>query len=232
MKEKIQFIRLFKDQPPEVCDYAESHAIIQNYQKDEIVLWQQDDCENVYFILNGYVEIFQLSYTGREQIINRLTRGDCFNLESACCKDALHPANARVLVDSQLLLLCKTDFLQMARMYPTFCLAVTNLLAERLCQMMRLVESLSLYSVDQRLAKFLIDQADSAEISMKWTQTDMARMIGTVREVVGRALRKFEKQGMIRIDRNRILLLNRRRLENWIGGKEETFVTDKKRRNH
>ena len=88
--------------------------------------------------------------------------------------------------------------------------------------MAKLVETLSLYSVRQRLARFLIEQADTEKIdgSMRWTQTDMANRLGTVRDVLGRTLRKMEDEGLVRIVREKILLIDRQRLESVAEGNE------------
>ena len=85
-----------------------------------------------------------------------------------------------------------------------------------------LIETLSLYSVRQRVAKFLIDEADAIEKenAVRWTQTDMAKRLGTVRDVLGRTLRKFADEGLVRFERERIILLDRQGLEKAATGEE------------
>ena len=76
-----------------------------------------------------------------------------------------------------------------------------------------LAASLSLYSVRARLAQFLMELAALPETAGGWTQDEIAAHIGTVRDVVGRLLRDFESQGLIRRERQRITLLDRSGLE-------------------
>jgi CRP/FNR family transcriptional regulator len=85
-----------------------------------------------------------------------------------------------------------------------------------------LAERLALFPVRQRLAAFLINQADAVgeDAAQHWTQDDIARRLGTVRDVVGRALRKFEQEGLIRFRRERIQLLDREKLQSLADGRE------------
>jgi CRP/FNR family transcriptional regulator len=72
--------------------------------------------------------------------------------------------------------------------------------------MVELASDLSLRTVPQRLAKLLLDQA---HVAAPMTQHEMAARLGTVREVVGRALRTLTDEGLIRIESNRIVIKNR-----------------------
>ena len=85
--------------------------------------------------------------------------------------------------------------------------------SQRLKQLTNKVEDLGLYSVRARLVRFLLEQADQKEIPVRWTQDEIARQIGTVRDVVGRSLRTLEQEGLIQIRRQCIRLLDRLRLE-------------------
>ncbi len=172
-------------------------------------------CEFVYFILRGDVEIYRLSPAGREHIIDRLEQGSCFNLVPIFLENASNQANVRALTVCDLLAVGKSDFRRLLKDYPDFMMAVTRFFAERLALMVDQIEILSLYSVRQRVAKFLIEQADAINngTSIRWTQTDMAKRLGTVRDVIGRTLRKFADEGLVRFEREKIILLDRPGLE-------------------
>ncbi|MCJ7520239.1 MAG: Crp/Fnr family transcriptional regulator [Anaerolineaceae bacterium] len=222
MPTDIQTIHLLRSQSQEVLTRICQCAIAKRFQAYEAISWQSDPCEYVYFILKGEVEIYRLSPAGREQILDRLGQGGCFNLVSALLDNALNQSNARALTACEILVLGKSDFNQMLKQFPGFALATTHFFAERLARMTDLIETLSLYSVRQRVAKFLINQADSQEKinSIRWTQTDMAKRLGTVRDVIGRTLRKFADEGLVRFEREKIMLLDRQGLEKAATGEE------------
>ena len=69
-----------------------------------------------------------------------------------------------------------------------------------------------MYSVCAR-RRFLLEQADRHGHSQRWTQDEIARHIGTVRDVVGRCLRSLESEGLVELQRQHIRLLNRSALQ-------------------
>jgi CRP-like cAMP-binding protein len=78
-----------------------------------------------------------------------------------------------------------------------------------------LVDRLALHTVQGRLARLLLDQADataSGEPLPPLTQSDMAARLGTVREMVARTLKGFEVQGLIRLDHGAITVLDKQGL--------------------
>jgi CRP/FNR family cyclic AMP-dependent transcriptional regulator len=222
MPTDLKIIRLLRGQNQEILTRISQWGVVKHFQKDEAISWQADPCEFVYFILQGEVEIYRLSPAGREQILDRLVQGGCFNLVPVLLENASNQANARALTACELLALGRSDFNRMFVQFPQFTLAVTHFFAERLARMTDLIETLSLYSVRQRVAKFLMDQADSIEKGsfVRLTQTDMAKRLGTVRDVLGRSLRKFEEDGLVRFEREKIILLDRNGLEKAAMGQE------------
>jgi CRP/FNR family transcriptional regulator len=218
----IKTIRLLRSQNLEVLNRIQESAVVKHFKANEAISWQADACEFVYFILKGEVEIYRLSPAGREQILDRLGQGSCFNLVPVFMENASNQANARALSTCQLLALGTSEFTRILKEYPDFALTVMRFLAGRLARMTDLIETLSLYSVRQRVAKFLIDEADALEKenTIRWTQTDMAKRLGTVRDVLGRTLRKFADEGLVRFEREKIMLLDRQGLEKAAMGEE------------
>jgi CRP/FNR family transcriptional regulator len=192
------------------------------YLGGEAIIWQGDPCESVYCVLSGEVEIYRISPNGREQILDRMSVGQWFNLVPALITNANNQANVRTLTDSRLLTISRSNFKNLLVEIPAFGLAVTRYFAQRLTHMTSMIETLSLYSVRQRLAQFLIAQADTDEGggTVRWTQTDIANRLGTVRDVIGRALRRMADEGTLRIEREKILLIDREKLTRAAEGDE------------
>jgi CRP/FNR family transcriptional regulator len=91
---------------------------------------------------------------------------------------------------------------------------VIRALAGRLLHTISMIEDLSLRSVTARLAKLLLAQlADSEQTVIsrhRWaTQAEIAARLGTVPDVVNRAMRDLAGEGFIQVDRRQILILDR-----------------------
>ncbi len=215
MRTNLHNIRLFTTLPADVLRVLKDHLVQTKYSKGAMILWAQDECKAVYFVYSGLVEIFHLSLSGREQTVEHIKPGESFNLVPVFMAEALNQANARAAIDTSVLSITKHKFMELLEEYPALSKTVAEYFAMRLTYMVGMVESLALHSVRQRMAAFLIKQADLAEKknTPRWTQEEIARQLGTVRDVVGRTLRKMEDDGLIRFQRQQIQLLDRSALE-------------------
>jgi len=173
----LRAIPLFADQSDELLGKIQRLARRKRFEKGEAVTWQGDPCRAAYFILEGKVEIFKIAPGGREQIISRLAAGEGFNIVPACLAEASNPANTRAIKDTELLVLGKEDFISLLKSDAAFSFRVLQYVSGRLQFMTEMVETLSLYSVRQRLAKFLVEQAD--------TQTGLDVDTGGYRQAAG-----------------------------------------------
>ncbi len=182
-----------------------------SFSKGSAILWEKDLCRYIYFLISGEVEVYLLAPNGREQVLERMGAGEAFNLVPAFKHTLNNHANVRAATLVELFEMNKDDFTDLLERLPEFSLAVADYMARRLAKMVNLVEDLSLLSVRQRIASFLIKQADTP--SDRWTQDEIARRLGTVRDMVGRVLRQFEDEGFIRFEHHQILLVDRETMQ-------------------
>jgi CRP-like cAMP-binding protein len=189
-----------------------SHALIERtLDKDEIVFVEGEPCLGLYLVREGCVKIYKLSSEGREQILSYVRPGGSFN-EVAVFDGGPNPANAIATEPTKVWILSRQATLETIERYPRVALAVIHNLGARLRHLVTLVEDLSLRQVSARLAKLLLETATS-EAPQPLTQQEMAARLGTVREVIGRSLRQLEARGLIRVERGKIVILDRDGLE-------------------
>ena len=179
----------------------------------EIILHEGDEAQSAYFVLSGKVEVFRLALSGREQVLALLSAGQGFNTAPFFLEEKHNPASVRALEQTTVMAIPAMQFLSLLNELPDFNRIVIRDYSQRLKQLTNKVEDLGLYPVRARLVRFLLEQADQKEIPVRWTQDEIARQIGTVRDVVGRSLRTLEQEGLIQIQRQRIRLLDRQGLE-------------------
>lgn len=179
----------------------------------EIVLLQGEPCEAAYLIAEGQVRVSRLSPGGREQVLARLGPGQTFNTVAPFVHHGRNHATVQAVSDAVLLAVPRDDFLRLVSDCPELSAALLSDFATRLDHLTNLVEDLALRTVRGRLARFLLEQAVEGEVSRRWTLDEMASHLGTVRDMIGRTLRSFAEADLIRLDRQRIELVNRRALE-------------------
>ncbi len=193
------------------------------YEAGEAVVLEGEPCKGLYVVVSGRVKVYKVNADGKEQVIKLLGAGRTCN-DVPVFDDGVNPASVETLEASHLALVPKARMRTLVEQHPRMATAVIRLLAGRLRALTLLVEDLSLRGVAARVAKLLLDctrgQSTLAEggiCCQHLTQQQIATMTGSVREVVQRALKALEKEGAIRMERARIVVLDAKTLERWSG---------------
>jgi len=185
--------------------------IHRRYVPGTLILSQGEAAGAVYFVARGQVRISRFSSEGREQALMDVLPGGVFNAVAAVDAGPA-PSNAAARTHVELYVLPREDFLFALRTYPSIAEAVLRDFAGRLRRLTGLVEDLSLRTVAGRLARLLLEMSSEPGPARRFTHQELAVRIGTVREVVSRTMRGFEQDGLIKMDRHRIIILDRERL--------------------
>lgn len=176
--------------------------------KGEVLLLEGEPSPGLYLVKSGQVRIFKSSPEGREQVLLIARPGDTFN-DAPVFDGGPNPASASALEPSTVYLIPRETLLSLVASCPA-ALAIIKLLATRLRHLTTVVENLSFRSVVSRLASMLLDLAvveGGAAPVPRLTQDEMAARVGSVRDVIGRALRTLEKSGAIKLEGRRIIVV-------------------------
>jgi CRP-like cAMP-binding protein len=185
-------------------------AIWRSYAAGAIVFLEGELALGFYYVHSGWLKEVKSSPDGREQILQLLGAGDVFSFMGIFV-DRPNPATVIALDPAEVWLLQRADFYAALGDSPELALRVAEALADQVDTLVRLVSDLSLRSLEARLAQRLLDQAEvNIVVRQRWaTQAEMAAQLGTVPDVLGRALRKLEEEWLIRVERHQITILDR-----------------------
>jgi len=216
MKTTVQALRhipLFAGLSGETMARVADAAIRHTYAPGETIIFEGDPCQAAYFIAEGQVRVYRLSPSGREQVLARLRPGQAFNTVPPFKPQGVNHATVEALTPVTLYTIACKDFHRLVLECPELALVILQDFADRLDHLTNLVEDLSLRTVRGRLARFLLEQAEAGAVIQRWTQEEIAAHLGTVRDMVGRTLRAFTDAGLVQMERQRIMLLDREGLE-------------------
>ncbi len=184
-----------------------------SFGKGEILFLEGAPCQGLYAVESGQIRIFKSSPEGREQVLLIAKPGDTFN-DVPVFDGGPNPASASALEPSTVFIVPKETALSLVADCPP-AITIIRLFAARLRHLTLLVEDLSFRHVVSRLAKTLLELAvleGGPSPVPRLTQDEMAAMVGTIRDVISRALRALEKAGAIRIEGRRILVVDPEKL--------------------
>lgn len=187
---------------------AES-ATWRQYAAGEVVFLEGETAPGLYFLESGWLKIVITSLEGREQVLLYLAPGEIFNPLGAFANRP-NPATAIALEAAVVWLLSREAMGRLLRDWPDLAQRVIANMASRLVQLTTLVEDLSLRPVSGRLARLLLESAqDDVLPRPRWyTQAELAARLGTVPDMVGRALRRLVEQGYIAVERHQFRILD------------------------
>jgi CRP-like cAMP-binding protein len=201
-----------------------ARAVERRLTRNEILFMAGDEAQGLYVVVEGAVRAFRESPDGREQVIH-VERAGASLAEVPVFDEGTYPSTVAAEEDSKVLFIDKRDVQRLCMEHPQIALSALKLLASRLRRCAELVEALSLREVGQRLARFLLAEARNKgvskgvelEINLTMTNQQIAAHIGSVREVVSRALTRLQHDGLIVLDGRRLVIPDRNALAAYAG---------------
>jgi CRP-like cAMP-binding protein len=186
-------------------------------ERGEILSFEGEPSDTLYFVAAGVVKVFKTSADGKEQIFRIIRPGESFN-DVPVLSGGVNLVSAAALGPVVLNGMKKKDLEAVIRENLQIALNIIQVLSMRVQELVSLVEDFSFRHVTGRVAKMLLEYSDnSIGEGRRLTQQEMAGMIGTAREMVGRSLKSLEDEGAIRIERNRIIVTDSRALRETAG---------------
>lgn len=209
---------------PELRALAE-RALERRLARGEILFVAGDEARGLFVIVTGALRAFREGVDGREQVIH-VERAGATIAELPVFDDKPYPSTVAAEEETLVLFLDKRDVKSLCLKHPQIALAALKLLAGRLRKCAELVEALSLREVDQRLARWLLSEARARgrradaglEVALALTNQQIAARVGSVREVVSRALSRLQQNGLIMVDGRRVTICDEQALEVFAGG--------------
>ncbi len=182
-------------------------------ERGQMLFAEGEPAQAMYIVRTGHVKIYKLSVEGREQVLRIMGPGDCFN-EVPIFDEGPNPAHADALEPSSLWGIRRQDMRRLVEEHPSIAIGFLKVFAGKLRFFTRKVEDLSFRSVTSRVAKLLLEIAEDdgqggARLKRQITQQEMAAMVGTAREMIGRAFKALEREGAIKLDRHRVIILSK-----------------------
>lgn len=208
--ERLQRVPVFQRLEVAVLDRLVRAAVWHEYRAGAIVFLEGEVALGFYYVHTGWLKEVKSSPEGREQILQLLGPGEIFNFMGIFVHRP-NPATVIALEPAGVWLLPRAAFHDTLADNSALALHVAEALADQVVHLVQLVSDLSLHSVEARLAQRLLDQAEAEVVVRRhWsTQAEMAAQLGTVPDVLGRALRKLEEEQLIRVERHQISILDR-----------------------
>jgi CRP-like cAMP-binding protein len=220
--EALLCTKLFGSLTSEVLSDIAERTTELHLRKGEMLFLSGEPARGLFVIVGGRIRAFRQNDDGREQVMHVDASGAVLG-DVPVFDDGPYPASAVSQVETDLLFIEKKELRELCVKYPSLALSALKLMATRVRRHANLVESLSLHEVGQRLALFLLAEAQSAIFSagdpisfrLRLSNHEIASHIGSVRDVVSRALTRLRQQGLISMNDRAVTILDLRGLKRY-----------------
>lgn len=194
--------------PDQVAALCRPEALLTLPEGTELFA-ERHPCRGFPLLVAGSVKVVKGTPAGREMLLYRVEPGGSCIITSSCLLGhTSYTARGIAETPVRMLMLPATLFHTLVAGNAAFRDFVFHLLADRIAELMQLVEEVAFRRLDQRLAKLLLGKPEPIQA----THQSLADELGSVREIVSRLLKGFAAQGFVSLGRERITLIDCRGL--------------------
>lgn len=180
------------------------------------VFVEGDNVDAIALLIAGVVRVYKVGETGREITLYRFGHGEsCILTANAILSRQSFSAIATVEQDAEAIMIPADRFREWVMHYDLWRDFVFTLLSQRLSVVMEIVEEVAFQRMDKRIAAWLLERGKHQN-RITVTHQEIAAELGSSREVISRILENLAKQGLIRIERNGIEILDPTLLTNFV----------------
>lgn len=167
-------------------------------------------CVGVICVIKGRLKVYITNENGKEMTLYRLFDNDVCVLSGSCgVKNISFEVQVRAEDDTELITIPGTVYHKLETKYPEISQFTSSMMAARLSDVMWTLEQVAFSSMDKRVATALIEQRAMVQSDeLKITHDEIARDLGTAREVVSRMLKYFQNEDWITQSRGKIFIKN------------------------
>ena len=197
---------------PRLRDTLVRRAQIVELPRDTVIFGPGKSPEHMLLLLDGTVRVQQLSESGREVVLFRVTAGESCVMTAACLMaygDQVAEGTAET--DIRAAAIPRAVFDDLIATSKTFRDFVFTAYARRITDLFHVIEDIAFRRMDIRLAQKIVERAEDGTLNA--THAQLAAELGTAREVISRQLAEFQRRGWVTLGRGTVQVLDAAALE-------------------
>ena len=195
-------------------DFLCSNSSAVQFQKEQSV-HDHTGCSGLYIVKQGRLRLYMLSENGKEITLYRLAPGDICMLSASCVLQSItFDVFIQAEIPSECYMINGTAFKTLSDRVPEVKIFALETAVSRFSDVMWIMQQIVFMSMDKRLAIFLLDeiQTNGSEV-VTLTHDQIARHLGTAREVVSRMLKHFSSDQIVEVSRKGIFIKDKNKLQ-------------------
>ncbi|GBE06110.1 MAG TPA: Crp/Fnr family transcriptional regulator [Nitrospirae bacterium] len=183
------------------------------FKNNDHIFMEGDPSDWFYIVAKGQVKVLKHTVMGKDIILELMSPGDIFG-GVAVLDNRPFPATAQAMEKVTAIRISRKDLLSIMEEYPILKLETVKYFSDKLRDAHEMLKNMATERVERRVASLLLKlsekvgsrEGDYSKINFPLTRQEISEMVGTTVETCIRTMSKFQKQGMVRSSKNRILI--------------------------
>ena len=193
-------------------------ALPQKMKKGDILHRGCGECSGIVHVAKGQLRVYIVSEEGREVTLYRLHQGELCVLSASCLMDAIvFDVLIEAVQETELVVLPSPALSAIMDSNPMVELSLYKRVVENFSEVMWTMQQILFMGVDKRVAHFLWDEmAKTGDTTIRLTHEEVARFIGSAREVVTKVLKYFVEEEVVSLSRGKIEIIDKVKLRKYL----------------
>ena len=188
------------------------------YKKGSIIYQNEQTCKGLMLIKKGQLRTFIVSEEGREVTLFRVRTNDLCVLSASCLMESfVFNVMIDAMEDTNVLMIPSEILSKIIEQHMEIELYMYKTSTEHFSDVMWTVQQILFLGVDKRVARFIFDEMQMTKSnSIYFTHDEIARLIGSAREVVTKVLKYFSDEGLVVLGRGKITVKDKEKLKKYL----------------
>lgn len=219
MGEKLEEIFPFwNDLLPEEKEIVKENVRVEAYEKGAVINRTTEECKGLMAVQTGQLRTYILSEEGREVTLFRVQEEEICVLSASCLMDAIiFDVLIEAMEPTEVIMIPSSVLHQIKEKNPYIELYLYKTATEKFSDVMWTMQQILFLRIDQRVATFLWDEMQRQKsMTINITHDEIARYIGSAREVVTKVLKYLAQEKAVELKRGKIEIVNKEKLKSFL----------------
>jgi CRP-like cAMP-binding protein len=216
IKDSLRQVDVFGEASAGDIDAIAGMGIPRSVEEGTYFFFQGDLAEYLYILLTGRAKLIQITPDGQQVNLRTISCNQMFGALGALNPQATYPVCAQAMEDSTALAIESADFHKFLETHPKISFGMMNLMTGYIQEMQARFSELATIRVEQRIARTLLRLANQSgqmgeeglTVELPFSRQELAEMNGTTLYTVSRTISAWEKDGLVKTGRNRVVITN------------------------
>ncbi len=187
---------------------------IKRYKPKDIIALSGEECNYLMIVLKGYVKGEMIDYSGKTIKIEDVYAPKPIAIAFIFGKNNKFPVTVEAVMDTELLVIYKSEFLKLLQTNVRILNNFLNAISSRSQFLSNKIKFLSFSKIKSKFEQYILelDKNDFYIVELKQTQQQLSELFGVNRPSFARTIREMQKEGLIKIEKKQVEILNRKAL--------------------